>query len=68
LPWAVFRNGAWELGIVRGSAVVIGGQQVVGPRLPAIASPTGGTSPDSEARATLAEILAALAQHGLIET
>ena len=63
-----FRNGAWELGTLRAAALVIGDQQVVGERAAAIASPSGGTAPDNEARAAVDAILAALRQHGLIET
>jgi Protein of unknown function (DUF2793) len=64
--WAVFRGGAWELGELRGSSLLIGGQQVVGSRAAAIASASGGTTVDSEARAAIDQILAALRQHGLI--
>jgi hypothetical protein len=66
--WAVYRAGAWELGNVRGSKLVIGGLQVVGSRATAIADPTGGSTADSQARAAIGQILAALRQHGLIET
>jgi hypothetical protein len=65
--WSVFRAGAWELGIVRGSSLVFAGQQVVGPRSSAIASPSGGTTVDAEARAALTQILSALREHGLIQ-
>jgi len=66
--WAVYRNGAWELGMVRGALLIIDGQQVVGPREAAIISPSGGTVVDSEARAGIEAILGALRQHGLIDT
>ena len=66
--WAVYRSGAWELGVVRGSVVDIGGQQVIASRAAAIASAAGGTVIDSEARAVLDQILSALRHHGLIET
>ena len=65
--WATYRAGDWELGAVRGSSVILDGLQVVGARSPAIASATGGTTVDSEARATLDQVLQALRQHGLIE-
>ena len=55
-----------ELGFVRGSSLVLGGQQVVGTRLPPIA-PSGGATTDVEARAAITQILAALRQHGLID-
>jgi hypothetical protein len=66
--WATYRAGAWEIGIVRGSSVMIDGQKVLGPRASAIASPAGGTTVDSEARSSIDQILEALRQHGLIES
>jgi hypothetical protein len=63
---AAFRAGSWELGKVRASSLIIAGQQVVGSQAAAIASASGGTTVDSEARAVLDQILAALRQHGLI--
>lgn len=65
---AAFRNGAWEVGTLRGSAVLIGGQQVVGARAAAIDSPSGGSVIDAEGRSAIAAILGALRDHGLIET
>jgi hypothetical protein len=65
---AAYRDGSWELGAVRGSALLIGGEQVVGVRAAAIASPAGGAVVDAEARAALGAILAAMRAHGLIET
>ena len=66
--FALFRNGVWESGIVRGASLVIGGEQVVGQRSAAIESPAGGTAIDAEARSTINAILAALRQHGLVES
>jgi hypothetical protein len=66
--WANYRAGAWEMGLLRGSSVIIGGQQVVGSRAAAIASASGGATVDTEARATIDQILAAMRQHGLIES
>ena len=66
--WALFRSGAWELGTVRGSSLVLAGQQVVGARAAAIAAPAGGTTIDAESRTAIGQILTALRQHGLIET
>ena len=63
----VFRDGAWDMGNLRASAVIVDDQQVVGGRAAAIASPSGGTTVDSEARAAVDAILAALRQHGLID-
>ncbi len=65
--WANYRLGAWEIGVMRGSSVAIGGQQVVGSRAAAIASPAGGATVDSQARGALDQILGALRQHGLID-
>ncbi len=65
---AVYRSGAWEIGTLRGSEVTIDGQQVVGARGAAIAAPTGGGTTDLEARTAVGQILAALREHGLIET
>jgi hypothetical protein len=64
--WALYRQGTWEFGAVRGSSVLIDGQQVVGGRRPAIASPVGGATIDSEARGAIGQILDAMQQHGLI--
>ena len=63
-----YRNGSWELGTLRASSLVIGGQQVAGQRRPAIESPSGGSVVDAEGRGAIASILDALRQHGLIET
>lgn len=64
--WTLYRNGEWKVGEVLGSALVLAGQQVVGPRLGAIAAPTDGSVVDAEARLALGQILTALRQHGLI--
>lgn len=61
-----YRSGQWEIGIIRGSSLIVGGTQVVGAQAPAIASPVGGTTVDNLARTAVDEILAALRQHGLI--
>jgi hypothetical protein len=65
---AAFRNGAWEVGALRGGSLVIDGLKVVGARAAAIDSPGGGTVVDAEARSAIDAILIALRQHGLIET
>ena len=64
--FARYLEGAWVLGELRGSKVVIAGEDVVGARRPAITISSGGSIIDLEARETLAEILAALRGHGLI--
>jgi hypothetical protein len=66
LQTAVFDGQIWQVGKVAAASLSIEGQQVVGPRQPAIASPIGGTAPDVEARASINAILAALRTHGLI--
>jgi hypothetical protein len=64
---AAYRGGAWAIGTLSGSQVTVSGLKVLGARRPAIAAPTGGTTVDLEARATLGEILSAMREHGLIE-
>jgi hypothetical protein len=63
---AIYRAGGWEMGILRGEKVEIGGQQVVGSRAGAIAAPAAGSVIDVEARAAVSAILSALRLHGLI--
>lgn len=66
LTLANYRNGQWEIGTVRGSSLVVAGDQVVGSRAAAIANPVGGSVIDVEARAALTAVLSALRSHGLI--
>ena len=66
--FAVFTAGSWEIGDVRAAKLSIGGDQVVGARLAAVADPTGGTVVDAEARSAIVAILARLRQHGLIDS
>ena len=66
--FAKYREGAWEVGTLRGERLLLGGEQVVGTRLAAIAAPSGGTVVDAEGRTAIDLILAALRQHGLIES
>ena len=66
--WAAYRSGAWEVGLVRGAAMLIDGVQVVGPRDVAIDSPSGGAVVDTEARTAIAALLGTLRRHGLIES
>ena len=65
---AVFRSGAWEIGVARVASLRVDGQQVVGSRSAAISGPSGGTTVDTQARAAVDAILAALRGHGLIAT
>ncbi len=62
-----YRGGAWVFGEVHATALVVGGDQVVGARASAVADPAGGTTIDTQARATLANLLANLRAHGLID-
>lgn len=58
---------AWSDGSVEAAALRIGGEQVVGPRVAAVASPSGGSIIDVEARAAIAALIVALQTHGLID-
>lgn len=64
--FAIYVAGAWEIGSVRSSRLLVDGQQVVGPQSAAIDEPEGGATADSEARAAIGAILSALRSHGLI--
>ena len=64
--FAVYRQNAWDVGTVTGAKLVLDGQQVVGPRLSAIPTPSGGMVVDAQCREVLNSVLAALRQHGLI--
>ncbi len=57
----------WSVGELVCTKLVVGGQQVVGERQPAVPSPSGGMVIDAEARAAIAALTAALMSHGLIE-
>lgn len=64
--FATYIGATWQIGQLRASQLLVGGVQVVGAQAAAIANPAGGTTIDAEARATLASILGALRDHGLI--
>jgi hypothetical protein len=66
--YACYRAGAWEVGSLRGGSVVLGGLQVVGSRAAAIPDVAGGANVDIEGRSAINQMLAALRQHGLIES
>lgn len=62
-----FDGDGWASGGVRTDGLYVGGLRVVGTRLPAISNPVGGGSIDNEARSSIAAILSAMRDHGLIE-
>lgn len=57
----------WVFGDWPASALVVGGNKVVGGRGAAVAAPAGGSVADAEARAAISAIIARLREHGLIE-
>ncbi len=59
-------GGGWRDGELVGARLSIAGLQVVGARAAAVPDASGGTTIDTQARATLAALLAALRGHGLI--
>lgn len=65
--WLRWTGSAWNEGIWPASALFIGAQQVVGPRLAEVPSPSGGTVIDAEARSAIAALIATLKSHGLTE-
>ena len=60
------RNAAWEVGVLAGRVVTIGGVDVVGAQRPGIVAPGGGAVVDAEARVAINAVLATLRAHGLI--
>jgi len=65
--WLHWAGSDWSNGILPATALSIGGQQIVGPRLPDVPSPSGGTVIDAEARDAVDAIIATLKSHGLID-
>jgi hypothetical protein len=57
----------WSDGRIAAAGLLVEGLQVVGPRLPAPAVPTGGSVVDAEARAAIAAVIVALRSHGLTD-
>jgi hypothetical protein len=57
----------WSNGKLPVAGIVVAGQQVVGARLAAVPSPSGGTTIDVEARAAIAALIVALKTHGLTD-
>ena len=66
--WIHWDGTGWSDGRLPAAALFVGGQQVVGPRLETIASPSGGTTIDAKARLALDAVIATLKSHGLIES
>lgn len=64
---AHFDHGVWIVGELNGDRLLVHGQQVVGMRQSAVASPAGGVTVDAEARSAINALTAALVAHGLIE-
>lgn len=64
---AVHDGTRWRTGDLRGVRLLIDGQQVIGPRTPAITVPIGGSTIDAELRTCVGTILNSLRNHGLIE-
>ena len=65
--WLHWQGEGWSDGNMPASRFTIGGEQVVGARLPDVPSPSGGTTIDSEARDAVDAIIATLKSHGLID-
>jgi hypothetical protein len=63
----VFDGSSWRAGELLCSEIRIGGLKVLGTRQPHVPSPSGGTIIDTEARAAIEALAAALMSHGLIE-
>lgn len=63
---ARFDGAQWNVGIVTGNRLVLGGATMLGAVQPAIAAPANGTGMDAEARRAIVAILAALQSLGLI--
>jgi Protein of unknown function (DUF2793) len=57
----------WRDGELACTGLLVNGVKVVGERAPGVASPSGGTIIDVEARAAINALTAALMSHGLIE-
>jgi hypothetical protein len=58
---------AWSAGTLLCGGLAVDGLRVVGPRQPAVPSPSGGTIIDAEARAAIDALIATLLSHGLID-
>ena len=65
---ARFDGQVWCFGVIEAASIRVEGQQVVGPRQPAVPVPAGGSVVDVEARSSIAQVIKALQAHGLIAT
>lgn len=65
--WIHWTGTAWSDGSLPAAGFVVAGNQVVGPRLAEVPSPSGGTTIDAEARAAIAAIIATFKSHGLTD-
>lgn len=65
--WRHWTGSAWSDGRFPAAGYLVGGQQVVGPRVAAVPSPSGGTIIDTEARAAIDALIVALKSHGLTD-
>lgn len=65
--WLYWTGAGWSTGEIPAAKLTVGGLQVVGPRQPAVPSPSGGTIIDVEARAAVAALIVALKTHGLVD-
>ena len=64
--FALFSGDAWRFGEAYGR-LFVEGDQLIGPRLAAIAEPEGGIVVDAEARAAILAVLLAMREHGLVD-
>lgn len=62
--YLTFGSAGWS-GVISVSEISIAGQSVIRERQPALATPSGGTTIDVEARAAVDQIIATLKTHGL---
>ncbi|MDQ8757856.1 DUF2793 domain-containing protein [Sphingosinicella sp. LHD-64] len=65
--WIYWNGEAWSDGAMPAAALMINGEQVVGPRQPDIPTPSGGTTIDAESRSAIGAIIVTLKSHGLID-
>lgn len=61
-----FVDGEWRIGEVAATRLLVDDVQVVGRQQPAVSLPVGGATVDAEARATIALLVTALTEHGLL--